>query len=351
MPESPDTFVWPGNIGALEATPSLTPDSVRRTITIDCDRPFGPWGDVVITGRGRDLRVGADRSAEVLTDEFVRVRSDFVDDQRISEADGEPGDPGLKDLIGQQCRRGFRAAVRDKLAPRHDDGSLLVAMLDDIPIITSLSRASLTRRNVVSGAAGAPNYLGNRGNAETASIWSGAPIQCAGWATGTMLTERAASGTSVHLTPGPVAPSVARADEPDGWHRLDPLPPDGFRRWRRIDVRPSSVAADQVEVDAWWRDSYVDAAGDLRVVHEYSLLMQVSRASGAVLASSALPRVLPAPECSRAAASAERVIGIRAADVSPTVERTFKGETICTHLNDQLRSLSGLDHLIGSLRV
>ncbi|MBV9661248.1 MAG: hypothetical protein JO337_08840, partial [Acidimicrobiales bacterium] len=61
--------LWPGDVGPLETTPDRRPGSIRRTMTVDGSRPDGPRGDVVITGRGRDLWTAADGSTVTLAHE------------------------------------------------------------------------------------------------------------------------------------------------------------------------------------------------------------------------------------------------------------------------------------------
>src|SRR5262249_17469449 len=148
-----------------------------------------------------------------------------------------------------------------------------------------------------------PNYLGNRGRA-SAAAWTGYRIECAGWAPGTRMSRRAASGEDPTLGDSLLSPPILPDDDDLAWHDLSPLPPDGFRRWRRADRWRAGPDQSLIEVDGWWRDTYVAEDGTLRIVHEYSVRLTVDAPSLVVLAGAAEPRVLPAPECSRAAGSA-----------------------------------------------
>ena len=55
------------------------------------------------------------------------------------------------------------------------------------------------------------------------------------------------------------------------------------------------------------------------------------------------PRVLPAPECPAAAASAQRLVGCSLGQLREHVASSFTGTSTCTHLNDALRALGDLD--------
>ena len=337
----------PPTVGALSITPCRRPGSVRRTITVDVDRPDGPFGDVVVTATGQDLVTLADGSSFVAASQHASLRADFVTDQRVKAVDAAPPRAGLDTLVGVPSRRGFRNAVHERTAGDPTRPTLLDTMLYDVPIVTSLSRMALRRRGVVSIRPGEPDYLGNRGEPATAAAWAGAPIECAGWAPGSTMNRRQAAG----LTPNadePPSPAIVRDDDPAGWHQLPTLPPDGFRRWRRTDLWSTG---EEFVADTWWRDTYVDVHGELRVIHEYSVDVHIDPMSLIISEVEAIPRVLPGPECSPAADSADRLTGASIVGLGSVVRRDFSGYSTCTHLNDHLHGLGDLASLLKLYKV
>ncbi len=71
-----------------------------------------------------------------------------------------------------------------------------------------------------------------------------------------------------------------------------------MRRRRRIDVL-APATADGFAVEAWFRDSYVDAAGTEGALHEYTVRAGFAGAGDdcRVTAMEAASHVLPHPEC------------------------------------------------------
>jgi len=316
-------------------------------MTIDGHRPDGAFGDVIVDGRGRDLVTPVAGVARIAATERVHLRADFVSDQAIQEIDAEPGDPGLEALRGLSSRRGFRAAVAARMPHRADEGSLLLAILNDVPIVTSLSRIALRRRGAISFLPSDPNFLGNRGTVGAA--WSAERVECAGWAPDTTMSRRAAAGLDPTVGDSAHSPPIWREDDDVAWHAVPALPPDGFRRWRRIDLWRRTADPALIDVDGWWRDTYVAEDATLRIVHEYSVNLTVDGGSLTVLASVAAPRVLPAPECNRASATADRLVGRRLGELGAMVREELTGFSTCTHLNDEIRCLADVASLISIL--
>jgi hypothetical protein len=170
---------------------------------------------------------------------------------------------------------------------------------------------------------------------------------CSGWRDGGTMMAAVRAGGPVPLRPGPDAPSVERSDDPFAWHATEPLPPLAMRRRRRIDL----VGGDgQVHVDAMFRDTYADRDGRETVVHEYTLRAALDAEGRVVQDIAATPRVLPAPECPLAAASAKRLVGTPVVDIAEQVRGDLRGTSTCTHLNDLLRSLGAIPTLLTALR-
>jgi Protein of unknown function (DUF2889) len=162
---------------------------------------------------------------------------------------------------------------------------------------------------------------------------------------GTMLVELEGTGR-MPMPTGPAAPRLESSDDELAWHAHEDLPAGGIRRRRRLDLTP---AADDVRIDAMFRDSHGDGSGTETVIHEYTLEALISRAELRVLAIEATPRVLPWTECPVAAASAQALVGQTVHDLRTWVRKQLSGIATCTHLNDLLRSLADVDHLVRAL--
>ncbi|SHN15791.1 Protein of unknown function [Cryptosporangium aurantiacum] len=96
-----------------------------------------------------------------------------------------------------------------------------------------------------------------------------------------------------------------------------------------------------------FRDTYSDPDGLETVLHEYELSALLDVDSLVITQIEAVPRVLPAPECPWAAASAGRLVGIPVSELRTKVGRELRGTTTCTHLNDLLRSITDVPALLG----
>ena len=114
------------------------------------------------------------------------------------------------------------------------------------------------------------------------------------------------------------------------------LPALSMRRCRLLEVVPGPWFA----VHAWFRDTYRSAAGDETIIHEYQVDARVEPDTWRIVEISAIPRVLPWIECPQAAASAGRLVGATLHELRTDVRNEFVGTSTCTHLNDQLRSLT-----------
>jgi hypothetical protein len=145
---------------------------------------------------------------------------------------------------------------------------------------------------------------------------------------------------------GPPAPVLERAGDDLSWHAMDPLPPHGMRRRRRLDVLGPEAPGGPVRIDVHFRDSHADGGGAESVVHEYSVTGLVDRETHRVLDVSARAQVLPWLECPAAVASAAMLVGRRLEELRPWVRRELTGVRTCTHLNDTLRSLADVAVLL-----
>jgi hypothetical protein len=312
--------------------PPRRPGSVRRTTSIDMTREQGSFDPVFLHGRGRDVRTNPDGT----TDELGRAGLDATVEmvaRVIRHVDTAPPVDGIARLVGAPAMSGFRAAV-DKAAPQlREHRELRYALLDDVPVATLISGHALSASGLL-GDTAKSGYL---------------PLadQCAGFVTGGVLMNSFEAGDPAVVT-GPVAPDLDDAEDPNAWHAMAALPLHGMRRRRRLDVY--DLRADrQFGIDAMFRDTYVRADGVETIIHEYTLNATVDSDTSMILASEAVPRVLPWQECPGAVASAARITGMTLSQLHFRVRRELSGTSTCTHLNDLLRSVADAAGLIALL--
>ena len=169
---------------------------------------------------------------------------------------------------------------------------------------------------------------------------------CAGWAEGgTLLAGLTDEGPPLVI--GPAAAPLSPPADPLAWHATAPLPAHATRRARRLDLWEDGGA---IHLEAYFRDSHVDADERETVVHEYGVRAALDPAEGRFLWCRAVPGTLPYPECPDAAHSAAGVVGVRADDLTALVREKFVGPTTCTHLNDTFRCLDDSWSLTRHLR-
>ncbi|HET6965483.1 MAG TPA: DUF2889 domain-containing protein [Acidimicrobiales bacterium] len=323
-------------------TPARRPGSIRRTTTHTSLRPSGLLGDVQLEAAGRDLWTGADGVPSVVAEAGMEATVAFGPNRALTAIRTDPpAGPALDSLVGARVSSGFRKAL-DRALPDEDRArSLRYQLLDELPTAVLVSGFALAAADVHPP----------RG---TFDLRHNADI-CAGWATGaTILVEGEALGHVPQVT-GPVAPPLfdpadttdpSRPSDPAAWHPVGPIGPHGMRRWRRIDVwRPEGT--DGVAVEAFFRDSHVDAAGLETVVHEYLVTAELVPRTHVFRSCRADVGVLPWTECPGALASAGRLEGTTPDDLRSRIREAFTGTSTCTHLNDTLRALAALPFMAG----
>jgi len=345
-------------------TPTRSAGSVRRTSSIDSSRPDGLGGDLVVVGRARDLRTDTTGSATVLAHAELRLRLEGRT-RAILSVQSTPALDGIDALVGLAVGPGFRSRVNEALPEEEFSGSLLYLLLDDLPGAALVSGYALQRSGFfearIGPAATDPADTGPADTGPPAASASGrgritltaaqlpSVDLCAGWASDSAMMD-AIRATGVIPTPmGPVAPTLERSDDPDGWHAMEPLGPFAMRRRRRLDVTSDHGTGATHRLEAHFRDSHMDAEGEETVVHEYSLGGSVDASRGTVVTMAARAHVLPWMECPGALASAGRLVGMPIDGLRSHVRREFKGTSTCTHLNDMLRSLADVGALVGEL--
>jgi hypothetical protein len=332
----------------VNATPDRGPGSVRRTESIDMIRPDGIRRDLTLRGRGRDLLTRSDGTVEVRDAATMHVVVDFLDAVSVATIETDPEIEGLQQVIGRAAATGFRAAVDAAIELPRWRGRVVYQLLDDIPVATLVSGYAVGFVGELDATD--PDDARPWRRAEGMAELQVADL-CAGFqAGGTIMTARAEGNRSggAHVT-GPVTPSVERPDDPWAFHEIDPLPPDGMRRRRRIDVQRATDQPDRVAFEAHFRDSHMGEDGYETTIHEYIVTGTVDMTARRFVEAEAVPHVLPWWECPQAAASAARLAGRDLAGLRPAVRTEFLGPTTCTHLNDTLRALEDIPALVAHL--
>ncbi len=352
-------------------TPVRMPRSIRRTTSIDCLRPDGLMGDLVVDARGRDLRTGSHGGHDI-----EQVRLDLRLEgptRRILSLRSDRDEEAWQPLVGRTVGPGFRGLVTDLAAGQERPSSLVCLLLDDL-----VGASLVSGYSQLHGGALEPPDPARAARRTVGSAMTERSDLCAGWARegSFMVTLRTEGRTPTPL--GPPAPALERPDDPVAWHPMASLPPHGVRRRRRLDlvapVDPDAPAvalapagpggspdrgagpagADPSEgawaLDVVFRDTHVDGDGAETVVHEYGVTGSVDRA-GRLVDVAAEAHVLPWMECPAAVASAQRLVGAPVSDLRRVVRRDFVGVTTCTHLNDTLRGLADLAVLLERLET
>jgi Protein of unknown function (DUF2889) len=312
------------------STPARRPRSVRRTTTHDCTRPDGISGPVALAARGRDLLTDDGGRGAVVAAVRIDLRAEFSSGI-IEELATDPADPRLASLVGVSLLSRFRDAVEAALPGETMSHTVRNQLFDDLPMAVMMSGRVLR-------VAGIPIEMARARTLPTDI--------CAGWATGgTLLAGYTELGPPLHI--GPTAPTLEHADDPLGWHPIEPLPPRATRRRRRLDAWEEDGVG---HLDCFFRDSYVDADGSETVVHEWRVAAQVDPVTEEFVRCDADMGPLPYPECPNAAASAQRLVGAPFDGLRRSVRTTFVGPTTCTHLNDTLRVMQDAGALLATLR-
>jgi hypothetical protein len=318
----------------LASTPPRRPGSLRRTMHVDVGVRSG-WGDPLpMSGAARDIRTGEDGSVTVLAEAGLTAAFDVG--RCLVELETSPAAPWTAEVVGARAGGGFRRRL-DEVMPAQEAGSLLRLVLDDLPAGALISGYALLR--LARRAGHDPKTLTPK-----AALTNMTDI-CSGWRAGGAAAQSVAADRGVPIQDCPPAPDLTVAD-PAGWHAMPPLPTDGMRRRRCIDVwlEDERTPGGRFAVWAMFRDTVGDPDGGEAVLHEYAV--EVEGEAGVVSALRADPRVLPFPECPGAAAEVGRLVGRPLATLTEAVPEVLVGTLCCTHLNDLLRALGGAAGLL-----
>jgi DUF2889 family protein len=325
---------WEGTFGPRLDFASLRPDSARREIIIDIERPEGFDGPLALEGRGCDYlrpRVGTEHDTRCA--QFT-CRVDFMNATRpIIELSTQPRLPKMDRLIGQSTTHGFRRAllgVFDDPTESSSDGfNLLSRMLDDVGM------ATLVSGNVLTAASWRPHLLRVQSGFQT--------DVCAGMVPDGWLAEET-HRWSRESEPVPFRPLEMHQVDGAATELGRPLIPHAMRRERRIEIGPTD-GAEGFTIQSWMRDSRCDSALTIFIVHEYEVLAHVTEEL-LVERLEVVPRVLPGQECPAAVATAHTLVGMSLCDLEQHVRSTLRGVHSCTHLNDVLRTIPDASSLL-----
>jgi hypothetical protein len=314
------------------STFARAPHSIRRTSHLDmAPSEPGPWPGRHITGKCRDLLTGASHG-------HVSTRSASITAQVTAAREllAITSDPAreLDSLLHRPATQGFRAAIESLLPQEAAHNTALFALLDDLPV------ASL-----IAGYADLYSDQPKMRERSTEGRGPKADI-CAGWRSdGTMMVALRKNG-SIPVPLGPDDVQLVSSADPVSWHEIGPLVASSMRRRRLLDIAYQRESdGSTLLVQAMFRDTHANDQAVETVVHEYSLVAIVDSASYEVRSCVATPHVLPWDECPAAAASAGGLVGHSLLDVRALVGKEFRGTSICTHLNDLLRSLGSVPTL------
>jgi hypothetical protein len=317
--------------------PARRPGTVRRSTNVDMvhvdpEEPIDGTGSrLILRATARDVATDLDGRGRTVGE--ARLTAWVDEANRLLRLDVDPPDARTQDLLGRSVSSGFRAAAAQAVPERHDEP--LGQLLDDVPVAVLVSGYAWMRDQETAGRLPRPDVPPNIEHFK-ADI-------CSGWRSdGTMLVHlRTGKGMPVPETPPVTAPP--RGGDPLGDVALPVLPVRAMRRRRRIDIDPG----DPFAVEAWFRDSYVDATGTEGSLHEYTVRAGFAGAGDdcRVTAMAAASHVLPHPECPWATEFVGDLVDQPAGQLRTGVIQTLNGIRCCTHLNDLLRSLAAVPYL------
>lgn len=290
---------------------------------------------LVLSGSARDLVTTTD--GRELSEE-VSLRAGLDLGRILVELEVAPRRPEAVDrLIGEKVGSGFRSQLA-RLVPE-EDGTPLGLLLDDLPG-SALISGYVHMRTEAHGP-----------RAKESSIPRGALLRmseiCSGWRAGGTAMTSVESGEGVPMQDCPPAPDLDHGPDPLAWHNFAPLAVGTMRRRRRIDVR----GGEELSVDAMFRDTFGEPDGSEVVLHEYTLAATLEGADLKVAAIAAEPRVLPFWECPLAAGNVVDLVGVPVAGLRQVVPERLRSTRSCTHLNDLLRVLADVGHLVELLEA
>jgi hypothetical protein len=296
-------------------TPDAPPSGFRRTmhVAVGPDGDYGPDAGPAV-GAPRSLHAGIRDLHDGQVADEVRLRAAVGGDDLLTTL--TLGGAQVDDLVGRHAVHGFRRHIIDTRA-RPDRPE--VAVLLEVPVGAALSGYARMQAGRQSGRSTSEVI-----DAEALPVLADS---CAGWASdGEMMTRIREGG----YRPPRLPPEVFDADV-SAWHDLGELGPWWVRRRRLVDIVPEDG---RTRVAAAFRDSWVDADGIERSLHEWEVDLDV--VGGVIAGVEAQPRSLPFDVCPQVAGRLGRLVGAPVADLRDAVRTHLAGVAGCTHLNDLL---------------
>lgn len=321
--------------GPADASPPRRAGSVRRTTTIDMTWPGGMGTDLLLRGRGRDLRTGRGAAGELVAEELATEEMRVVvgADRTISSIDATPSWPEVQALVGARSGSGYRGVLGQTLPPGREDEGPLHLMLDDLPGATLISGFAFAQwvpvERLLAAVASKPGAPGRKMEGI-----------CTGFMPGSSGLAPDGSSRWTHRTQE-VVPLESSLD-PHAWHEIRQIDEVAMRRARRIDVW---LEDGLIHVDAMFQDSATRPEGGRIAVHEYTLTATADLTARTLRSVEPVPRVLPYAECPLAVRNAGSLVGTPLSDLRAVVLERLKGVAGCTHLNDAMRALADVPRL------
>jgi Protein of unknown function (DUF2889) len=307
---------------------------VRRTSTILMTWPGGLGTDLHLAGRARDLLTPKTGEPRVISAAELSVVTGPARD--ILRIEANPDVERLDHLVGCRAGGSLRKAIAQELPQEVEAGTPLLLLIDDLAGATLISGFTY-----YIWADLMPGFHERMANGPAPYMQG----TCSGFQPGSssLNPDGTLKGVSTNL--GHPGPLVDPAD-PLGWHELGEHPEVAMRRARRVDVWDDDG---EIQIDAMFRDSVWNPQGVEEVVHEYEIFGTADRKTGTLSTVSAIPRVLPYPECPGAAPHATRMEGTTLQAMRREVLDRLRNTDCCTHLNDGLRALAEVPILAGFL--
>lgn len=310
-------------IAPIPATPVLRGVAIRRTSSVEMDRPEGLDAIAIVRGRAREVVARGDAHVETAT-ASLRLVTGSLEDPKIREIEATPAHPSLASLVGAGASAGFRGRLAGVL--EEPVGSLLWRCCTEVPNLYVIGGFARQHARTPLGA--------------KARLMVNQAGVCTGWRAGGTLMRGLHDEGMVPVVIGPPAPPVVRDDEPLGWHDEPPMAPLTVRRRRRLDL---FAGGDRAQV--WFRDTFQPADAAEMVIHEYTLdvALTADDPAGPTISSiDVTAHVLPWGDCPDAVASPQRMVGEALDHVAERARRELHGESTCTHLNACVGSLADL---------
>lgn len=299
-------------------TPPPPTGAFRRTTHIAAGPAEGhDYGDGVevprdLHGGCRDLTPTGEVDRASVTGHLAVDRT--LTDLRLGDGTVPTG------LVGKPALPGFRALVDAEVA---DTTTAAAAVLLDIGIGGTLAAYGRMQAGRQAGK--------STSQVHSADVAERLGDSCRGWAKDGDVVAFVRSGD----TRQPTLPPAVPEDDLDQWHDLGALPPWWVRRRRRIDVVEDESGT---RILAAFRDSWVDADGIQRSLHEWELEVRAD-ASGTVTHAEAVARSLPFTVCPHVADDVPGLVGSDLLDLRQRTRDVLGGPVGCTHLTDLLSTI------------